>query len=466
MKKSAIIEIVNELRDYSTEEEWFEFKENWYNEKGIGEYISSLSNSAAMVGKTHGFLIWGINDKTHELTDTTFTFHCDVKNEPLEHYLARQVSPDIDFSFYEVSIENKRVVVLVVPAAKQVPTSFDSIRYLRIGSSKVNLCKYPERESKLFNILRNGLPTMETIESPNQDLSFRKLFMYYEDKGISLRKNTFKKNLKLLTSEGKYNLLAQVLSDNSEIPIRISIFTGKDKASSLYSVREFGNNCLLNSLDKVLEYGDVLNVMQADERNRLVERKEVSLFNQNAFREAIINAFVHNDWVSGNAPMITIFSDRIEILSRGTIAPTQTVKGFYLGESVPVNVALSNIFLQLHISERSGRGVPKITKAYGKEAFEFRENSIVVTIPFERINSKVGDKVVDNVGDKFDGLNSTRKQIILEMRNNPNITHPQLMEIIGIGKTAMQNNISYLRKNGYIERVGSNKNGYWKVMDK
>lgn len=50
MKKREIIEIVNELRNYSTEEEWFEFKENQYNEKGIGEYISSLSNSAAMDG--------------------------------------------------------------------------------------------------------------------------------------------------------------------------------------------------------------------------------------------------------------------------------------------------------------------------------------------------------------------------------------------------------------------------------
>lgn len=466
MKKSEIIAIVNDLRNYSTEEEWFEFKENWYNEKGIGEYISSLSNSAAMVGKTHGFLIWGVNDGTHELTDTTFTYHRDVKKEPLEHYLARQVSPDIDFSFYELSIENKRVVVLIIPAAKQVPTSFDSIRYLRIGSSKVNLSKYPERESKLFDILRNGLPTMETTKSSNQDLSFKKLFMYYEDRGISLRKNTFKKNLKLLTSEGKYNLIAQLLSDNSEIPIRVSIFTGKDKTSPLYSVREFGNNCLLSSLDKVLEYGDVLNVMQADERNRLSERKEVSLFNQNAFREAIINAFVHNDWVSGNAPMITIFSNRIEILSRGTIAPTQTINGFFLGESIPVNTALSNIFLQLHISERSGRGVPQITKVYGKEAFEFRENSIAVTIPFEIINLKVGDNVGDKMVDKFEGLNSTRKQIILEMRNNPNITHPQLMKLIGIGKTAMQNNVSYLRKNGYIERVGSNKNGYWKVIEK
>lgn len=93
-----------------------------------------------------------------------------------------------------------------------------------------------------------------------------------------------------------------------------------------------------------------------------------------------------------NAPMITIYSNRIEILSRGTIAPKQTMEGFYKGESVPVNQGLSDMFLQLHISERSGRGVPKITKVYGKEAFEFRKNSIVVTIPFNRKDGDAWNK--------------------------------------------------------------------------
>ena len=76
------------------------------------------------------------------------------------------------------------------------------------------------------------------------------------------------------------------------------------------------------------------------------------------------------------------------------------MEGFYKGESVPVNQGLSDMFLQLHISERSGRGVPKITKVYGREAYDFRENSIVVTIPFSRTEANVGDKVVNNVGDK------------------------------------------------------------------
>lgn len=282
-----LINIVNELRAYSSEEEWFEFKDSWYDESGIAEYISSMSNAAAMHGEEMAYLIWGVHDKTHELTDTTFSYQRDVKGEPLEHYLARQITPDIGFSFHEITIEDKRVVILMIPAAKQVPTAFNNVRYLRIGSSKVNLNKYPERESQLFDILRNGMPTIESIEAYEQELTFRKLFMYYEDKGIVLNRETFERNLGLRNKEGKYNLLAQILSDDSQFPIRVSIFRGTDKASMLYSVREFGNNCLLNSLDKVLEYGDVLNIMQADERNRLVERKEVPLFNQDAFREAI-----------------------------------------------------------------------------------------------------------------------------------------------------------------------------------
>ena len=182
-----------------------------------------------------------------------------------------------------------------------------------------------------------------------------------------------------------------------------------------------------------------------------------------AFREAVINAFVHNKWIDGNAPMITVYSNRIEILSRGTLDPKQTIEGFYMGESIPVNQKLSEIFLQLHISERSGRGVPKIIDSYGKDVFDFRENSIVVNIPFNWINN-VGDKVGNKVGDKRP-LNDRRKKILEEIRNNPNVTQTQLSKIIGIGLTAIENNIRFLKENEYIERVGSNKTGYWKIKE-
>lgn len=88
-----------------------------------------------------------------------------------------------------------------------------------------------------------------------------------------------------------------------------------------------------------------------------------------------------------------------------------------------------------------------------------------MTIPLEKISLKVGDKVGDKSSGKEKNLNPTRRLILKEMRNNPNITQPQLKNIVGIGETAIQNNISYLRKNGFIERIGPNKNGYWKVRE-
>ena len=103
------------------------------------------------------------------------------------------------------------------------------------------------------------------------------------------------------------------------------------------AVRNFGHMCMLISLDKVLDYGDTLNVPQADERNRKVERKEVMLFSKTAFSEAVINAFAHNDWTHENSPMFTAYQDRIEIISMGTLPAGQTKDGFYRGISKPVN---------------------------------------------------------------------------------------------------------------------------------
>ena len=86
-----------------------------------------------------------------------------------------------------------------------------------------------------------------------------------------------------------------------------------------------------------------MNLIQTDESERVVERSETPLFDSKAFREAIINAILHNLWISENEPMISVFSDRIEILSRGTLAPGQTLEGFFAGESIPVNKKLSEI---------------------------------------------------------------------------------------------------------------------------
>lgn len=326
------------------------------------------------------------------------------------------------------------MVVLTIPAARIVPTAFKNVRYIRIGSSKENVRKYPDREAELFRILNYGVPTILNTPSRFDKLTFNQLFLYYETRGIRLREDTFKDNLELLTSDGRYNILAQLLSDDPHIDIQFALFNGKTKSAPMYAVRNFGHMCILLSLDRVLDYGDTLNVPQADERNRKAERKEVMLFNADAFREAVINAFAHNDWTHENSPMFTAYQDRIEITSFGTLAPTQTKEGFFRGKSVPVNRKLAEILVQLHISERSGRGVPKIVDTYGREVFEFDDNAIVVRIPFTRIDLG-GDTQVDTqdntqvtTQDNYT-LSDVQKRIIDSCRSPKSVR--ELADILG-----------------------------------
>ena len=458
------IDLLETLLSYKDEYEWLDFKENWFSKDEIGEYISAIANGAALCGKEFGYIVWGVNDATKEVVGTTVNFNKDIDNEPYKHYLARNLTPKISFETIEFKYNEARIVMLIIPQSKSIVTKFKNEAFIRIGSSKEKLSKYPEWEIKLNNTLVNGYPTIVNVAAPDyaQELTFEKLFMYYGAKGLTLRHDTFEKTLKLKNKDNKYNIMAYILSDQNEIPIRVSIFSGIDKSAPLYSVKEFGNTCILYSMDKILEYGDAINIIQADERNRISERIDVPLFDYEAYHEAILNAFIHNKWLTLNGPQISIFTDRIEILSHGGLALDQDVDGFYSGASIPVNEILASIFLQLRISERSGRGVPKIVSKYGKDAIKIERNRIVVTIPFNKINVNSFEITNSNTSKKF---NKSQETIIKLIRNNPNITIPQIMIETNLAAASIKKNLKILKDDKIIERVGSNNGGYWKINE-
>lgn len=460
------LDIIANLLNLNDEYEWLDFKENWFNKDEIGEYISAVANGACLCGKEYGYILWGVEDNSRNVVGTNINFDRDIDHEPYKHYLARKLKPSVAFEVIERKYEDKRVVLLQVPASKSVQTKFNDVAYFRIGSSKEKLSKFPEWELKLNTILQEGFPTIVNVAAPDyaQELSFEKLFMYYAAKGIALKSDSFERSLKLRNKNGQYNVMAYILSDQNSIPVRVSIFSGKDKTSPLFSVKEFGNTCIMYSMDKILEYGDAINIIQADERNRISERKDVPLFDYEAFHEAILNAFIHNKWLTLNSPQISIFTDRIEILSHGGLALDQDEKGFYSGASLPVNDVLASIFLQLRISERSGRGVPKIVGRYGKEAIQIEKNRIIVTIPFDKIGVNsfvVSNKVSNKVSDK---LNKTKLKMIELIRDNPNITINQFSIMLKLSEPAIKKNLKQLKESGHIQRIGSNKTGYWEVI--
>ena len=97
------------------ETEWLEFKCDFQNPEEIGEYISALSNSAALHKKEAGFLIWGIADNIHEVVGTHFQPRQAKKgNEELENWLLRLLQPRIDFSIHEFDYDGKHIVLFEI----------------------------------------------------------------------------------------------------------------------------------------------------------------------------------------------------------------------------------------------------------------------------------------------------------------------------------------------------------------
>jgi len=50
------------------------------------------------------------------------------------------------------------------------------------------------------------------------------------------------------------------------------------------------------------------------------------------------------------------------------------------------------------------------------------------------------------------------------IKENPKITRSELSDKLGINPSAIQRHIQKLKAEGVIERIGSDKGGYWKIM--
>ena len=89
---------------------------------------------------------------------------------------------------------------------------------------------------------------------------------------------------------------------------------------------------------------------------------------------------------------------------------------------------------------------------------------IVVTIPFNWINEMNVETSSNTSKNTEVKLNETQKKILEEIRNNPNVTKEMLSSLVGKGKTAIDNAIEKLKKNGFIKREGSYKTGSWIIL--
>lgn len=75
--------------------------------------------------------------------------------------------------------------------------------------------------------------------------------------------------------------------------------------------------------------------------------------------------------------------------------------------------------------------------------------------------------ILDAVKEMVKTIQETTQEKILNLiRKNNNITQTEMAKVLGITRDGISYNIRILRKKGILERVGSTKNGEWKIYDK
>lgn len=293
------------------------------------------------------------------------------------------------------------------------------------------------------------------------DLSFKELKINYSEKGYHLDDKNFEANLNLRNRDGEYNLLAELLADRNNIPFIFVKFKGRDK-SAISERSDYGYRCILTSYEQVKNRLQAENICISDTTVR--PRKDTYLYDFDSVNEAVLNALVHNDWMI-TEPQISMFEDRLEILSHGGLPNGLTKKQFYDGISKPRNVTLMRIFLNMGLVEHTGHGIPTIVKRYGEEVFEIEDNYILCTIPFNReVMSKTkAENIIMNNSIDTD-LNKTEKKVASLLLENPNYTSTILAAKIGMNKRSIERTFHSLKNKNIIKRIGSKKDGKWLVI--
>lgn len=216
-------------------------------------------------------------------------------------------------------------------------------------------------------------------------------------------------------------------------------FQGQNKAS-ISERSDYGYGCILTTYGKIKNRLQAENICISDTTVR--PRKDTYLFDFDCVNEAILNALVHNDWTI-TEPQISMFNDRLDILSHGGLPNGITKEQFFDGISKPRNATLMRIFLNMGLTEHTGHGIPTIVEKYGKDVFEIESNYIRCTIPFEQeVIYQIDNK---NVGLNV-GLNKTEKKVVEFLIENLSLTSIELSEKIGVTKRTIERALSLYKK--------------------
>ena len=326
--------------------------------------------------------------------------------------------------------------------------------YIRIGTASEPM------PQKLIDTLfaKRTRNSISKIKSNQQELSFEQLKIYYDAIGIKLN-DKFATNLELLNADEQYNYVAYLISDKNSTSIKLAKYKGINRVN-LIENNEYGYESLIKATKQVLDKIDLENktITQITAK----ERKETRYWDAIALREAIINAFVHNDYTTEVPPKFELFDDRIEITSTGGLPDGLSQEEFFEGFSVPRNKEIMRIYKDLDLVEQLSSGIPRILESYPKESFKFSDNFLRMSF---LINSEVTIDVIEGgpIGGPIGDLTERQIEVLNLLRGNNKLTKRDLAKLLEINVSASQTHIEILKNKGYITRIGGTR-GRWQII--
>ena len=231
----------------------------------------------------------------------------------------------------------------------------------------------------------------EELPCKDQELSFEVLYRKLKE---TIQIETFNqdtlKTLNLYDNVNGFNNAAGLLADKNHFP-GVDIVKFGENISIIQKRSTFDNKSVLDVYEKAIaifrDYYQYEVIQGAD-------RKKMEKIPEAAFREAIANALIHRVWDVDSHIRVSMFDDRIEVVSPGGLPSGITAEEYLSGKlSVLRNRNLANVFYRLGFAEIFGTGITRIKQLYAegliKPDFEVSENAIKIVLPIFEKNANL-----------------------------------------------------------------------------
>lgn len=207
-----------------------------------------------------------------------------------------------------------------------------------------------------------------------------------------------------------------------------------------------------------------------------VVRRDDSLQHK-AVREAVTNMIIHADFMVNGLLRIEKYDDRIVLTNPGLLKlPLEQI--YHGGESKARNQRMQNMFRMIGYGENLGSGFPLILNAWNEkhwmkpellEQTELMQVKLTLYIQNNVASGSSNDPINDPIHDPInDPINLTERQklILQTFSEEKSLSRERLCEKTGLSDATAKREIAFLKKAGYLERVGSLKTGHWIVVSK